>query len=54
MRQSKDKSGSPRFLVGDKVRVKYGVIVPDFLDIPLGGMDRHRHGDRTDGQPDHL
>ena len=37
MRQPKDKSGSPRFLVGDKVRVKYGVIVPDFLDIPLGG-----------------
>jgi hypothetical protein len=27
----------PRFQPGDKVRVKYGVTVPDFDDIPLGG-----------------
>jgi len=32
-----NKSGSARFQVGNKVRVKYGVIVPDFPDIPLGG-----------------
>ena len=37
MSHTKNKSGSPRFQVGDKVRVKYGVIVPDFPDIPLGG-----------------
>ena len=28
---------SPRFEPGAKVRVKYGVTVPDFEDIPLGG-----------------
>ena len=37
MSHTKNKSGSPRFQVGNKVRVKYGVIVPDFPDIPLGG-----------------
>ncbi len=37
MTHSKNKSGFPRFRVGDKVRVKYGVIDPDFSDIPLGG-----------------
>ena len=37
MSHTKNKSGSPRFQVGDKVRVKYGVIDPDFPDIPLGG-----------------
>jgi len=36
---SHTKKGSiiSRFQVGNKVRVKYGVIVPDFPDIPLGG-----------------
>ena len=28
---------SPRFEPGAKVRVKSGVTVPDFEDIPLGG-----------------
>ena len=37
MSHTKNKSGFPRFQVGNKVRVKYGVIVPDFPDIPLGG-----------------
>ena len=37
MSHTKNKSGSPRFQVGDKVRVNYGVIDPDFPDIPLGG-----------------
>ena len=27
----------PKFNVGDRVRVKYGVADPDFSDIPLGG-----------------
>ena len=27
----------PKFSVGDRVRVKYGVADPDFPDIPLGG-----------------
>jgi hypothetical protein len=36
---SHTKKGSiiSRFQVGNKVRVKSGVIVPDFPDIPLGG-----------------
>src|SRR5271167_1948166 len=37
MRHTMNKSGSPRFQVEEKVRVKYGVIVPDFPEIPLGG-----------------
>ena len=37
MAHTGNKSGSARFQVGNKVRVKYGVIVPDFPDIPLGG-----------------
>jgi hypothetical protein len=37
MSETKNKSGTPRFHVGDKVRVKYGVIDPDFPDMPLGG-----------------
>jgi hypothetical protein len=35
MSHTKNKSGPPRFQVGNKVRVKYGVIDPDFPDIPL-------------------
>jgi hypothetical protein len=37
MSHTKNKSDSPRFQVGDKVRVKYGVIDPDFPEMPLGG-----------------
>ena len=37
MSHTKNRSDTPRFQVGDKVRVKYGVIDPDFPDIPLGG-----------------
>ena len=37
MSHTKNKSDSPRFQVGDKVRVKHGVIDPEFPDIPLGG-----------------
>ena len=37
MSHTKNKSGPPRFQVGNQVRVKYGVIDPDFSDIPLGG-----------------
>ncbi len=39
MSHTKSKSGSPRFQVGNKVRVKYGVIDPDFqLHIHGGGQ----------------
>ncbi|MGC8640614.1 MAG: hypothetical protein ACP5XB_12135 [Isosphaeraceae bacterium] len=37
MSSTKNEPGSPRFKVGDKVRVRAGVIDPDFEDIPLGG-----------------
>ncbi len=37
MSSTKNQPGSPRFKAGDKVRVKPGVTVPDFEDIPLGG-----------------
>jgi hypothetical protein len=37
MSHTKNKSGSPRFKVGDKVRVKPGICDPDFPDMPLGG-----------------
>jgi hypothetical protein len=37
MSHAKKNPGTPHFLVGDKVRVKYGVIDPDFPDMPLGG-----------------
>jgi len=37
MSHTKNKSDSPRFQVGDKVRVKPGVSDPDFPDMPLGG-----------------
>jgi Calcium binding len=37
MSHTKNKSGSLRFKVGDKVRVKAGVSDPDFPDMPLGG-----------------
>src|SRR5271165_4134611 len=37
MSHTKKKPGSPHFRVGDTVRVKSGVIDPDFSDIPLGG-----------------
>src|SRR5271157_4072634 len=40
MSHTKNKSGPPRFQVGNKVRVKYGVTDPDFPDIPLGGSSR--------------
>src|SRR5215213_7572338 len=37
MPPTRKRSVVPRFGVGDKVRVKSGVTVPDFEDIPLGG-----------------
>ena len=37
MSRSRNEPDAPRFKVGDKVRVKYGVIDPDYPDIPLGG-----------------
>jgi hypothetical protein len=37
MTHSKKRPASPRFKVGDKVRVKSGVRDPDFPDMPLGG-----------------
>jgi Calcium binding len=37
MTHTKNKSGSARFKVGAKVRVKPGVSDPDFPDMPLGG-----------------
>jgi hypothetical protein len=42
MSHAKNKSGSPLFRMGNKVRVKYGVIDPDFPDIPLGA-DHYPH-----------
>ena len=42
---------SPRFEPGAKVRVKYGVTVPDFEDIPLGGWTGTIRGvEQTDDQ----
>src|SRR3954452_6065997 len=37
MSRSKNEPKTIRFKAGDMVRVKYGVIDPDFPDIPLGG-----------------
>ena len=37
MARPRKPSATPRFKVGDKVRVKHGVRDPDFPDIPLGG-----------------
>jgi len=37
MSNTKNRSDTPRFQMGDKVRVKYGVIDADYPDIPLGG-----------------
>ena len=37
MSRSRNEPDAPRFRVGDKVRVKYGVIDPDYPDIPMGG-----------------
>src|SRR5271166_3762250 len=37
MDRTENKSDTPRFQVGNKVRVKSGVIDPDFPDMPLGG-----------------
>ena len=37
MDRTENKSDTPRFQVGNKVRVKPGVSDPDFPDMPLGG-----------------
>jgi hypothetical protein len=37
MAHTKKGSVNPRFKVGIKVRVKYGVIDPLFPDMPVGG-----------------
>jgi hypothetical protein len=37
MAHTKNKSGSPRFQVGNKVRVKPGISDPLFPELPLGG-----------------
>ena len=37
MDHKKTEAVPSRFQPGDKVRVKYGVRIPDFSDIPLGG-----------------
>src|SRR5208337_1243420 len=37
MDRTENKSDTPCFQVGDKVRVKLGVSDPDFPDMPLGG-----------------
>ncbi len=37
MKPSKNKSGSPRFKVGDRVRVKPGISDPLFPEMPLAG-----------------
>jgi hypothetical protein len=37
MTRPKKDADAARFEIGDKVRAKYGVSVPDFEDIPLGG-----------------
>ena len=37
MDRTENKSDTPRFEVGNKVRVKSGVSDPDFPDMPLGG-----------------
>ena len=45
MSHTKNKSGSPRFQVGNKVRVKYGVIVPRLSRHPFGRLVGYRHQD---------
>jgi hypothetical protein len=40
MPRPKKQSDAARFQTGAKVRVKTGVRVPDFSDIPLGGLSR--------------
>jgi hypothetical protein len=37
MSHTRNKSGSTRFQVGNKIRVKPGVSGPNFPDMPLGG-----------------
>ena len=54
MSHTKNKSDTPRFQVGDKVRVKYGVIDPDFSRHPSGRLVRDCHGGRAGRRPDHL
>ena len=45
---------TPRFEPGAEVRVKYGVTVPDFEDIPLGGWTGVIKGiEQSDGQIDY-
>lgn len=39
----------PRFGPGEKVRVRHGVIDPDFPDIPIGGWAGKVQ--ETEGQP---
>ncbi len=54
MSHTKNKSGSPRFQVGNQVRVEYGVIDPRLFRHTSGRLDRNRHRGRADGRPDHL
>ena len=54
MSHTKKGSVNPRFQVGDKVRVKSGVIDPDFPDIPLGGWSGTVTEVEQDRRPDHL
>ena len=49
---SKTKN-SPKFSVGDAVRVKLGVVDPDFPDIPLGGW-AGTIAEVEDGDPPYL
>ena len=51
MSRPRYRSDSSHFQPGDKVRVRYGVIVPDLLDIPLGGWRGIiKQVERTEGQ----
>jgi len=48
---TKKRPDTPGFEVGDKVRVKSGVTVPDFEDIPLGGWAGTIKKVETSGDP---
>ena len=55
MARTKSNPDPPRFESGTKVRVKHGVRVPDFPDIPLGGWaGMVKEVEQAEGQTTYL
>src|SRR5215212_4289956 len=55
MPRKKSNSDTPRFQAGAKVRVRYGVLAPDFPDIPLGGWaGTVKEAEQAEGQVTYL